>query len=42
MFKWHSVVRAFLLIDDAEGKYAKAVDDCRVQALKLEFKALRL
>lgn len=36
-----SVVRAFSLIDDAEGKYAKAVDNCRVQALNLEFKALR-
>ena len=35
-----SVVRAFSLIDDAEGKYAKAVGDCRVQALNLELKAL--
>lgn len=36
-----SVVRAFSLVDDAEGKLAYTVDDCRAQALALEFKALR-
>ncbi|EPD77365.1 ABC transporter ATP-binding protein [Atopobium sp. oral taxon 199] len=36
-----SVVRAFSLVDDAEGKLAHTVDDCRAQALALEFKALR-
>ncbi len=36
-----SVVRAFLLVDDAEGKFSQTVDDCRDQALALEFKALR-
>ena len=36
-----SVVRAFSLVDDAEGKFSQTVDDCRDQALALEFKALR-
>ena len=36
-----SVVRAFSLVDDAEGKFSRTVDDCRDQALSLEFKALR-
>ena len=36
-----SVVRAFSLVDDAEGKFSQTVDDCRDQALSLEFKALR-
>ncbi|WP_455044129.1 ABC transporter ATP-binding protein [Lancefieldella rimae] len=36
-----SVVRAFSLVDDLEGKFARTVDDCRAQALALEFKALR-
>ncbi|MBF0911204.1 MAG: ABC transporter ATP-binding protein [Atopobiaceae bacterium] len=36
-----SVVRAFSLVDDAEGKFANTVDNCRAQALSLEFKALR-
>ncbi len=36
-----SVVRAFSLVDDLEGKFAQTVDDCRAQALALEFKALR-
>ena len=36
-----SVVRAFSLVDDAEGKFSRTVDDCRDQALLLEFKALR-
>ena len=36
-----SVVRAFSLVDDAEGKFSRTVDDCRDQAWSLEFKALR-
>lgn len=36
-----SVVRAFSLVDDMEGKFARTVDECRDQALALEFKALR-
>lgn len=36
-----SVVRTFSLVDDAEGKFSQTVDDCRDQALALEFKALR-
>ena len=36
-----SVDRAFSLVDDAEGKFSQTVDDCRDQALALEFKALR-
>ena len=36
-----SVVRAFSLVDDMEGKFARTVNECRDQALALEFKALR-